>query len=98
MKQGKKLLPALIVLCSCISACGKNIPVPVEIYCPQPQKPELPLLSADLYLDSPANIEILMQRDDIMRGYIEGLEDTILCYENSQKERNNEHKRPSCFD
>lgn len=85
MKHEKKLLPALIVLCSLLCACVKNMPVPAEMYCPQPAKPSLPLLSADLYLDSPVNIEILMQRDDIMRGYIEGLEDTILCYENAQK-------------
>lgn len=86
MKHAKKLLPASIVLCSCLCcACGKNIPMQSESYCPEPVKPELPLLLEEHCLDSPLNIEIIMQRDDMMRGYIEGLEDTIMCYKNSQK-------------
>lgn len=86
MKRVKRLLPASIVLCSCfLLGCKKNISVSVPVYCPEPIKPDLPVLLEQYYLDSPLNIEIIMQRDDIIRSYIEGLEDTILCYKNSQQ-------------
>lgn len=90
MKPEKKLLPASIVLCSLLG-CQHTVAA-VKTYCPEPIKPELPLLLEEYCLDSLPNIEIIMQRDDILRLYIEGLEDTILCYKNSQKGVNNEPK------
>jgi hypothetical protein len=50
------------------------------VECPAPPRPELPTLDHASPLDSPANIEAIMLRDDIMRGYIRGLESCMECY------------------
>lgn len=88
MPRVKLLLIALIALCS--PACGqvaKQVPVVVgAAYCPQPHKPQLPRLNNDLPLDHIANIKPLLLRDDVLRQYISGLEDTINCYEGQVKQ------------
>lgn len=102
MKRGKRLLQGLIVLCSLsFLGCKPDISVSTGMYCPKPEKPELPFLTDKYFLDAPVNIEILMQRDDMIRLYIDGLEETIRCYENSQglkKGVKNEPKRSSHAD
>lgn len=88
MKHIKKLFIGSIVLYSLLGGCQNVQYVPVttqNIYCPEPTKPSLPLLQEQYYLEHAVNIEILMRRDDMMRLYIDGLEDTINCYKNSFK-------------
>lgn len=69
-------------LCSC---AAQTPPAPVIITvpvleCPAPPRPELPGINATKPLDSPDNVEAIMSRDDIMRGYIHGLESCVECY------------------
>ena len=73
------------------AGCGKSETVFVRVPeivrpvpCPAPEAPELPrILSAPL--DSPANILRLRLRDDVMRGYIEGLRAALLCYDKQRE-------------
>jgi hypothetical protein len=51
------------------------------VACPAPIAPELPTINGTLPLDGPANVDALMLRDDLMRGYIRGLEGCVECYE-----------------
>ena len=72
--------------------CASNPPVPeplvIEIArCPYPMPPELPLLHRGLSLDAPDNVNILMERDDCMRGYILGLRRALECYETQASSR-----------
>jgi hypothetical protein len=76
------LLLGSIALCS----CAKQLPpapvivtVPI-VECPAPPRPQLPEIDAALPLDSPVNVEAIMTRDDVMRGYIRGLESCVECY------------------
>lgn len=69
------------------AGCGKSETIFVRVPemvrpapCPAPEAPELPrILSAPL--DSPANILRLRLRDEVMRGYIDGLEAALTCYQ-----------------
>lgn len=71
------MLRAMLLLSVLIAGCGiKPAPVPD---CPAPARPELPALINDEPLESPVNMRILMERDDCMRLYIQGLEDTLEC-------------------
>ena len=63
-------------------ACGKTetiiAPVPELVRlapCPAPEAPELPRILA-APLDSPASL-----RDEVLRGYIDGLEAALTCYQ-----------------
>lgn len=58
-----------------------------EYNCPSPPKPELPKLDEKKYIEDPINIEILMYRDDIMRLYINALQETIICYDDVAKQK-----------
>ena len=85
---------ALIGLCSLLSVAGcapraTVPPAPVLVgtaECPAPQAPVLPELDAALFLDDPANIDPLLERDDLLRQYIKGLRATVRCYESQTKE------------
>jgi hypothetical protein len=48
--------------------------------CPAPTRPALPLINGALPFDHPENIEALLERDDVFRAYIQGLEAAIECY------------------
>lgn len=78
MKAAELLLIALIALGS--AGCGHKDKAPVAM-CAAPVKPELPLFVSELPFDHITNIEILLKRDDYMRQYAKGLEDTVHCYE-----------------
>lgn len=72
------MLRAVLLLSVLIAGCGINTaPLPD---CQAPARPELPALISDKPLESSINMRILMERDDCMRLYIQGLEDTLECY------------------
>ncbi len=76
------LLSASIVLCS--GCAAKESPVPQIVSlpaCPAPAVPELVQLDPSEPLDSPGNIEVLLERDDSMRQYIDALRASLHCYE-----------------
>ncbi len=80
MRRVLPLLVGSIALCSCAAATPPvEVAMPV-VECPAPPRPELPGLDPASPLDSPANIETIMLRDDILRGYIRGLESCVECY------------------
>ena len=81
MKRAVVLLFASIALCS---ACGREKPAPLILNlpdCPAPSPPILPELDAGESLESPANVARLLERDDCMRAYINGLNAALRCYE-----------------
>ncbi len=80
MRRAMLLLLALTCLCSCGPRQAPVIVTAPLVGCPAPPRPELPTLDPARPLDSPANIETIMFRDDIMRGYIRGLESCVDCY------------------
>ena len=80
MRRAMLLLLALTGLCSCGPKQAPVIVTAPLVECPAPPRPELPTLESARPLDSPANIETIMFRDDIMRGYIRGLESCVDCY------------------
>lgn len=76
------LLLGSIALCSCAKQAPPApviVTVPI-VECPAPPRPQLPEIDAAQPLDSPANAEAIMARDDVMRGYIHGLESCVECY------------------
>lgn len=80
MKRAVALLSVLIVLCSC--GCGSKQTVPLILNlpdCPAPSVPVLPELSGEEPLDSPENIVRLLERDDVLRAYIDGLNAALRC-------------------
>lgn len=81
-KAGKALWIGLIVVFSLfITACGqKDISINPITECYAPNKPILPLFEY-ANLESTKNIETLLERDDIIRQYLKGLEDALACYE-----------------
>lgn len=84
MRHELLLLLALTGLCSACTVGAKNISPPLVtvpvVQCPAPPRPALSVLDAALPLDSPANVEALMIRDDTLRSYIKGLESCVECY------------------
>lgn len=83
MKLAKLLLIALIAASS-LGCAQKYTTPPIDmgiVTCPAPGKPTLPLLDENIPLDNFENIKALLLRDDIVRQYTKGLEDTIACYE-----------------
>ncbi|CAK7024800.1 MAG: hypothetical protein DELT_02536 [Desulfovibrio sp.] len=82
MKPASVLLIALIALCS-LAGCGgkearrQEVPTPPAVLnlpaSPAPQKPELPQIDGALPLDHPHNVDVLLERDDIMRALIKAL-------------------------
>ena len=79
----RRAMLSLLALTGLCSACAKPAPVVVVepvVECPAPQRPALPGIDPALPLDHPGNIEAIMLRDDVMRGYIGGLESCVECY------------------
>ncbi len=91
MPHAKRRFYALIGLYSllCLTGCAASAPssqTPAPVFiqsatCPAPEAPFLPLLNANLPLDGLFNVGILLERDDILRQYIQALLASITCYE-----------------
>lgn len=80
MKHAVALLSVLIVLCSC--GCGQKQAAPLILNlpdCPAPSAPVLPGLAAAEPLDSTENVTRLLERDDRLRDYINGLKSALQC-------------------
>lgn len=91
--RAEKLWIALIVLCSLPGCAVREVPVvppaPVIVKaaeCPVPEVPVLPQLDAALPFDAPKNVALLLERDDLCRQYIKGLQATLRCYESQTKD------------
>ena len=82
MQRGVVLLSVLIAGCS-----GASLSPPVLILpdCPAPPAPLLPVLDAGAPLESPANVAALLERDDALRAYIEGLLAALVCFETQRR-------------
>lgn len=75
------LLPPLMAACGTTETVLVRTPEPVRLApCPAPDPPELPRIQA-APLDSPGNILRLRLRDEVLRGYIDGLRAALLCYQ-----------------
>lgn len=80
MKRAVVLSCASIALCSC--GCGPKQAAPLILKyhdCPAPSVPILPELDATEPLDSPENLSRLLERDDRIRAYIDGLNAALRC-------------------
>lgn len=89
MQRATLLLIILIVLGSCLCSGCSARPAPVvppapvalqAVPCPAPDRPLLPPVNGALPFDSPENVSVLMERDDIYRTYAAGLEAAVKCY------------------
>lgn len=81
MKRAVALLCASIALCSCCG-CGKKQAAPLILNlpdCPSPSVPDLPELDAAEPLDSLENLSRMLERDDSIRAYIDGLRAALRC-------------------
>lgn len=79
MKRASALLLASTVLCS---GCGQQQAAPLILNlpdCPYPSAPMLPDMDGAEPLDSPENISRLLERDDRIRAYIDGLNAALRC-------------------
>lgn len=94
MQLASALLIALTV-CG-ISGCAAQVPLaPAPRIltlpdCPAPSPPTLPPLNGMVSFDAPENIAILMERDDIVRRYVDGLCAALRCYTTSAAKENHE--------
>lgn len=80
MQRAIALFCASIALCSC--GCGQKQAAPLILEhqtCPAPAVPILPELSGEEPLDSPENLSRLLERDDKIRAYIDGLNAALRC-------------------
>ncbi len=83
------MLAALSLLGGCFAAAPRVPPAPAvarAVRCPAPETPVLPPLDADLPFDSPENVRALLERDDLLRRYLQGLRAALRCYEVQDKE------------
>lgn len=87
MKRAFVPLIGLIALCSLYGCGGKRlpeVPAPPAILnlpdCPVPERPALPRIIGAIPFDAPENIAVFLERDDIMRAYIKGLEAAVGCF------------------
>lgn len=89
MRRAPLLLTVSIALCSCAAkpAPQPSVVVPPVIECPAPSRPVLPALVPELPFDHPANIGAIMERDDLLRGYVHGLESCVRCYQRQSEAR-----------
>lgn len=72
-----------IILMLCLCGCGARQaaqPVLNVPDCPAPSAPALPPLDASEPLESPANAARLLERDDVIRAYINGLNAALDCF------------------
>lgn len=86
MIRASALLIALIGLGS-LTGCGASrpsLPVPPAVLklpdCPAPARPALPRIDGALPFDAPGNVKVLLERDDLLRGHVQALEDALGCY------------------
>lgn len=78
MEHVVALLSVLTVLCSC--GCGQKQAMPLILRyhdCPAPPIPVLPELDVAEPLDSTENMTRLLERDDRLRNYINGLKPAL---------------------
>jgi len=84
MRHASVLLIVSIALGSGCAARQIQVPPAPEIVrmeeCPCPERPDLPLINGGLPFDHPVNVEAVLERDDVYRAYIQGLEAAIDCY------------------
>lgn len=76
-------LGGAIILTGCAVRPPVLPPAPIVLHlpdCPEPLTPLLPGIDGVLPLDSPGNVEVLLERDDILRAFVSGLRATIGCY------------------
>lgn len=86
MPRGSALLIALMLACSgCGHRAATALPNLEMPECPAPAAPILPHLDPYEPLDSPANVKVIMERDDIIRAYIDGLTAALACYGKRRK-------------
>lgn len=83
----KRALLLLLVSIAACSGCAGHQPEPATMpqvvgatECPAPEAPTLPLLDGASAFDAPANVETLIERDDLLRGYLDSLRAVIDCY------------------
>ena len=82
---------ACIILMQLCSGCGGKQAPPRILNvpdCPAPAPPVLPEIDGSAPLDSPDNVARLMERDDRIRAYIDGLVAAIRCY----RQRTDKHE------
>ncbi len=72
------------------SGCATQTPSISLPECPSPATPVLPVLDAGEPLDSPANLARLMERDDRMRTYIDGLLAALACHQGRRQKHGSE--------
>lgn len=80
MKLAAVWLSVSIAVCS---GCAgqRSVPKPLVLPdCPAPAAPALPPLDASEPLESPANAARLLERDDVIRAYINGLNAALECF------------------
>lgn len=82
MKHAVALFCVLIVLCSGCSHKQTFAPTVLKLSdCPAPSVPVMPDLNAEEPLDGPENVARLLERDDLLRNYINGLNAALRCYQ-----------------
>jgi len=77
------------MLGGCATPAPRVPPAPVitgAAECPAPDAPVLPMLDPALPFDAPDNVRALLERDDLCRQYIKGLQATVRCYESQTKD------------
>lgn len=98
MQPASALLIALTV-CG-LNGCAAREPVtPAPLIlnlpdCPAPEAPALPPLDGTLAFDSPENVAVIMERDDILRRYVDGLRAALRCYNTRAAKEHHESERP----
>lgn len=82
VKHAMLWLIASIALSSCAGRPAQVLPpvVVATVVCPEPPVPALPPLDGSESFDSFSAWAVLMERDDSMRAYINGLRRTVRCY------------------
>lgn len=94
MKRAIVLLVASIVLCSGCGVKQREIPPAPLILnlpdCPAPNPPALPLIDGSAPLDGPENAAAFLERDDVLRAYIDGLTAALRCYRQGKEKHESE--------
>lgn len=84
---------ACIILMQLCSGCGGKQAPPLILNvpdCPAPAPPALPEIDGSAPLDSPANVERLMERDDRIRVHIDGLNAALRCFQAGRTSHGNQ--------
>ena len=89
----KRTLVSLIVSIVLCSGCGHKQAPPLILNapdCPAPAPPALPEIDGSAPLDSSANVERLMERDDRIRAHIDGLNAALRCFQAGRTSHGNQ--------